>query len=482
MNVDVEVKNLGRLKEGTIKIRPITVIAGPNGTGKSFFTKSLYSIFNVINKNVYQQALTRQVGLFLYYLEQFEKSLSQKGKDDEESITIFRERALQISNQLANNMDVVTDDYLFLVGLMEQEIGLLIFDFDEYKNELSGKKRKFRSVSSFFPVMRRILVFVQKAVSESSRYYSVFVSGFVEDELQENFQIQKVSDLISFGEESASIKIDDLFDVTITESGVKNNIEITHEFFEEIAQLSSVVFFESPAYWKVREALNLAKDRAGFRGLSRLKDQEILSGVPKYFYDVDDAVNAKTKLKKNSISENSSEDNQRNDLTKVFESALSVDKALGGEFLFDGDVITFKEHSTGREIAKNLMSFGMTNLGMISALIKNNVIQEGSFLFIDEPETNLHPEWQVILSDLLVELARNNVYVVIATHSTDMLKAMEVSIKDIDIDDFLSVNYFDNDGTIFEYDSESPVVQVQDTIAELNSAYEALYYKGVQRL
>jgi predicted ATP-dependent endonuclease of OLD family len=37
----------------------------------------------------------------------------------------------------------------------------------------------------------------------------------------------------------------------------------------------------------------------------------------------------------------------------------------------------------------------MTNLGMIQALLKNNVINEGSFVFFDEPETNLHPAWQV---------------------------------------------------------------------------------------
>jgi len=44
MNLDVSIKNLGKLESGTIKIRPITLLTGPNGTGKSFFTKYLYSI------------------------------------------------------------------------------------------------------------------------------------------------------------------------------------------------------------------------------------------------------------------------------------------------------------------------------------------------------------------------------------------------------------------------------------------------------
>jgi hypothetical protein len=43
---------------------------------------------------------------------------------------------------------------------------------------------------------------------------------------------------------------------------------------------------------------------------------------------------------------------------------------------------------SGRSIDKNLISFGMTNLGMIQALLKNNVISEGSFIFFDEPENS----------------------------------------------------------------------------------------------
>jgi predicted ATPase len=68
----------------------------------------------------------------------------------------------------------------------------------------------------------------------------------------------------------------------------------------------------------------------------------------------------------------------------------------------------------------------MTNLGMIQALLKNNVISKGSFVFFDEPETNLHPAWQVVLTKVLIKLADSGVNVVMATHSLDMIKALEV--------------------------------------------------------
>jgi predicted ATPase len=81
---------------------------------------------------------------------------------------------------------------------------------------------------------------------------------------------------------------------------------------------------------------------------------------------------------------------------------------IGGEFIFENGRLSFVDDS-GRSVDKNLISFGMTNLGMIQALLKNNVISEGSFIFFDEPETNLHPAWQVVLTKVLIKLAESGV-------------------------------------------------------------------------
>lgn len=43
MKLDVVVSNFGKINKANIKIRPFTVIAGRNSSGKSFLTKSLYS-------------------------------------------------------------------------------------------------------------------------------------------------------------------------------------------------------------------------------------------------------------------------------------------------------------------------------------------------------------------------------------------------------------------------------------------------------
>ncbi len=120
----------------------------------------------------------------------------------------------------------------------------------------------------------------------------------------------------------------------------------------------------------------------------------------------------------------------------------------------------------------------MTNLGMIQALLKHNVITKGSFVFIDEPETNLHTDWQVILMQVLLILAQAGVNIVITTHSTDLLKALEVNLKkqEIDTEDFLSVHFVDSDGSLFEFDSKDSNQQLIEARGLLNSTYEKLYF------
>ena len=51
MTFQVEVQNLGKLRRDvTVRIAPLTVLAGANNTGKTFFSKALYSAFDSINE------------------------------------------------------------------------------------------------------------------------------------------------------------------------------------------------------------------------------------------------------------------------------------------------------------------------------------------------------------------------------------------------------------------------------------------------
>ncbi|MGP5542949.1 hypothetical protein ACTXMH_10370 [Psychrobacter celer] len=57
MNYDIHIENLGAIEKADITITPLTILAGENGTGKSFVTKFLYSILNVTILDIFSNEL-----------------------------------------------------------------------------------------------------------------------------------------------------------------------------------------------------------------------------------------------------------------------------------------------------------------------------------------------------------------------------------------------------------------------------------------
>jgi hypothetical protein len=103
-------------------------------------------------------------------------------------------------------------------------------------------------------ILRKSLGSLILNLTEGKKRYVELLDDALKKELQENFQIANISELVSFDEEKTSLSADGLnisFDA-------KNIIDFNLDsfFIDDISKLSRVVFFESPAYWSVRDALN----------------------------------------------------------------------------------------------------------------------------------------------------------------------------------------------------------------------------------
>lgn len=91
-----------------------------------------------------------------------------------------------------------------------------------------------------------------------------------------------------------------------------------------------------------------------------------------------------------------------------------------GEFFF-----TPQKGGADARIHAQLAAEGHRKLGMLSYLIKNGSLREGTSLFWDEPEANLNPRLLVKLAQVLVELSRH-MQITIATHSLFLLRELEI--------------------------------------------------------
>ena len=84
---------------------------------------------------------------------------------------------------------------------------------------------------------------------------------------------------------------------------------------------------------------------------------------------------------------------------------------------------------------------GIKQISVLWLLLANFKLQNGGFLLFDEPEVNLHPDWQFKFAEILVLLAKElNIKIYLNSHSPLFIEAMDVFTEIYDFED--SINYY----------------------------------------
>lgn len=104
------------------------------------------------------------------------------------------------------------------------------------------------------------------------------------------------------------------------------------------------------------------------------------------------------------------------------------------EDLFEGQIeqesdddFLFKKGNT--EYPIQLTSEGVKKIGILTTLIRNRQLNANSVLFLDEPETTLHPEAARELVEMLMLMAKSGIQIFLATHNYFVLKQMHLSAR-----------------------------------------------------
>lgn len=107
----------------------------------------------------------------------------------------------------------------------------------------------------------------------------------------------------------------------------------------------------------------------------------------------------------------------------------------------------------GQRVNFELEAEGFKKIGILWRLLMNETIIEGTVLLWDEPEANLNPEFLPVVADCLLELSRQNVQVLISTHSYILAKYIEIRARDKDQVRFHSL-YKEKDGLVYDEQKE----------------------------
>lgn len=126
--------------------------------------------------------------------------------------------------------------------------------------------------------------------------------------------------------------------------------------------------------------------------------------------------------------------------SEVAQRALrTLESILGGQIEVNGDrsYIVMKN----RRVEMNLAAEGLRKFAMLERLLRNGMLIPENPLFWDEPEANLNPALLRKLAAILAELARQGFQIILATHSTDLLKEFHILSRQKDAKP-LPIKYF----------------------------------------
>ena len=472
--MEVKIKNIGKLENAEVCVGQFTVFAGPNNTGKSFVSKLLYSLFNAMNSNYGETHLNNLVGPvyrdLTMVIDRYRETRSDK------ATTSWLSEMENEAEKLENLVKAVSIDQLdvIILALISQTERIQEIAADIPKSlqkRMEGKKmdrqllelERLWRVSSFrrridLDIVTNSLSELKKKLHQTNAENSIVagISYQIEQNLIRNFQVPNVSDLIRTERTLSEVRVGEFGVFQLPNDGVK--FMIHSSLIEQLQQYSKVIYLESPVYWKLKTALEATRDYPVYFGA---RDRERLSGVPGYFYDLARA------LKFEYTGEMA--------FPNVY-TMLTGKNVMGGKIAISetGD-LSFREE--GRSFSLPVTATGIANLGILALLIERKVLDQGTFLFIDEPEAHLHPAWQVVMAESLFELSRQGVNVVIATHSADILQWLDVHIKKNPNDEqLIALNQFPVNRDKAEEDFETKMGKIMH---ELTKPFSDLYIEGI---
>ena len=123
-------------------------------------------------------------------------------------------------------------------------------------------------------------------------------------------------------------------------------------------------------------------------------------------------------------------------LDRIREILCDITKTIHGHLEIADRTLVFSESEANQPIQLSNIASGVKSAAVIIRALELGAIQPGDILIIDEPESNLHPEWQLVFARFLAELqSRLGIRLLLSTHSPYFLMAIQTYAGDLKLND-----------------------------------------------
>lgn len=385
------IANFGKVQNADIRLDGITVIVGPNGSGKSTISRALMTWCSVIRR-MEKLALNERL-----------KSLRDAVNE------ILR------SNDIPGIRFSMLGERGFAIKFLVPEV---------WRNEEMVEKLLRHSMD---PYQRRYGVGVAAMVERVVNLYGKIAPAVEQiarkDEREYERGILEEAFRRAFDEDFASFtsKAENGLIHSESDSGKRRMAEFRHGEFIGGEGLwgnrAPLSFYLEPFH-----LFDLIQNAPRFGRLDLFAENRYQAGEEDWgrlmYHDAD-------------MTEWSLERKRRHE-----ELVQALDEILGlirGQAVKVDQIVKFYDVDVGHEISIQNVASGAKSMAVLARGIKSGIVAPGSLLIIDEPESNLHPAWQVSFAKFLVLLHRRFEFkILINTHSPFFMRAMDVFAHDFE--------------------------------------------------
>ena len=428
----LEIKNINVVKNASVKLNGLTIIAGENGSGKSTVGKVLFSMVKALS-NVGLQNQDYRRKTIKKYVDSLYRRLS--GIADRHENDLFDKAFPLPSVKLVNRfMSIFNDE---LLDEQSKEI--------QYNGLLDNMKSAVFSIEGISPRMRK-LIEGDLAHIITCLIHSDNRAADMEVEIKYMIESEFLNKICSSKTTESSVKLE------MDDENSYVNLTLSDNDVEEVIfkncpldLLQDATYIESPLYIHVLDSLLAASTYRELSTISTNRIRPLFGMVPIHIKDFAEKIDAVRYVPDGET------------------RPLMIEK--GGCFKFK-DKNLYYEKDGVRYSPINVAS-GLKSFGVIQMLLDTKAISEEKILIWDEPENHLHPKWQIAFASVLVDMVKQGIPIVISTHSPYFVQGIRYYSAKEGMESF--VNYY-----LAEQDEESELSEINEVTHDLNRVFTKL--------
>ncbi|MBF2735168.1 MAG: ATP-binding protein [Betaproteobacteria bacterium AqS2] len=442
IKLTASIANLGKVPKGEIGLGGLTLLCGPNNTGKTYVSKVLYSVLRAANADHGWNLVGHDVETIAHSLP-----AGPVGKT-----AVLRRKITELAGMPPHLLK--EGRYAERVRALAGRQGFCAEALHPgfAKRFRNGRRITDRVAEANFAEMERSIKAIKRfARMPAEKVLQKSLASSLPALLLGSFMAPGLSALAAGGKSGFSFDIKGVLRFATADSKCRLAVKDV----AKISAMPSVIYLDGME----------AKISSGLiRAFGRLRSQHgIAEDFPCYHNDFLDMLDRPPSA---------------SGLSR--DIGAQIAETIGGKLEYADGVLHFKEKKR-RRINAALASAGVRRLGILGLLAERGLLRENATIFIDEPEADLYPAWQVEFSKILTSLALDGINIVLVTNSPYIIQHLKYRARNSEaFDKMFAVNHCSCgkgiNGELKDYDNNyDRMKQVQ---AMLSETYVRTMYRG----